>query len=174
MTRSLWLLCYYGFARWLPSSTAPGGSVGKRLRAFLASHLLAVCGDCINVERGAYFGTGQQVLLGNRSGIGISSRLIGPVTIGNDVMMGPNVLVLTANHRFEDTTRPMVEQGASEVRPVAIEDDVWIGTNVIILPGLTVHRGSVIGAGAVVTSDIPPFTVAAGNPARQIRKRGAV
>ncbi|MDH3026960.1 DapH/DapD/GlmU-related protein [Gordonia alkanivorans] len=65
----------------------------------------------------------------------------------------------------------MIEQGYSARKPVVIGDDVWIGARVIILPGVTVGRGCVIGAGSVVAKDIPEYTIAAGNPCRVIRNR---
>jgi maltose O-acetyltransferase len=65
----------------------------------------------------------------------------------------------------------MREQGKSKDRVITIENDVWIGARVIILPGIKINSGSIIGAGSVVTGDIPPFSIAAGNPAKIIRKR---
>ncbi len=65
----------------------------------------------------------------------------------------------------------MIAQGMTETKPVTIEDDVWIGTRVIILPGLTIGRGSILGAGTVVTKDIPPFSVVVGNPGRIVKNR---
>ena len=85
--------------------------------------------------------------------------------------MGPEVIILTENHRFERTDIPMRLQGRQELRPVAIHDDVWIGTRVIILPGVTVGRGAIIGAGAIVTKDIPEYAIVGGNPAKLIKYR---
>ena len=65
----------------------------------------------------------------------------------------------------------MIKQGNSETKPVIIENDVWIGANVIILPGVTIHEGSIIAAGAVVTKDVECYTIVAGNPAKVIKKR---
>jgi maltose O-acetyltransferase len=97
--------------------------------------------------------------------------LRGTITIGADVMMGPDVVILTTNHIFENTDIPMDQQGIANELPVTIEDDVWIGTRVIILPGRHIGRGSIIGAGSVVTKDIPPFAIVGGNPAKVIRYR---
>ena len=85
--------------------------------------------------------------------------------------MGPNVTVLTRNHAFSRTDIPMNQQGMSEVRPVTISDDVWIGANVIILPGVCVGRGAIIGAGAVVTKNVPEYAIVAGNPAKIVKYR---
>ncbi len=86
-------------------------------------------------------------------------------------MMGPRVTILTMNHDFSDTSRPMIEQGHTENRPVVVEDDVWIGVGVILLPGVRVGRGAVVGAGAVVTKSVAPWSVVGGNPARVIGAR---
>jgi maltose O-acetyltransferase len=169
--RLFWYIAYYGFARWLPSSRAPFGAPARRIRAWTARRLLAECGHDVNIERGAHFGGGRGIVLGDRSGIGIDSQLIGPVRLGRDVMMGPRVTILTQNHAFSDLGRPMNEQGAAEVAPVTIEDDVWIGMATIILPGVTIGTGAVVGAGSVVTKSIPPYAVSVGNPARVIRDR---
>lgn len=134
--------------------------------------MFAHAGSGINVEHGAYFGDGSRVRIGDRSGIGVNCRLHGPVVIGRNVMMGPDVVVLAVNHRFADPV-PMIDQGYDLPRPVTIEDDVWIGTRSIILPGVTIGSGAIIGAGAVVTKSVPPNSVVGGNPARLIRFREA-
>ena len=86
-------------------------------------------------------------------------------------MMGPDCLIYTVMHRFDRTDIPMREQGYTPVRPVVIGDDCWIGSRVTIMPGVTLGRGCVVGAGAVVTRDVPPYAVVAGVPARVVRYR---
>lgn len=169
--RLAWYVAYYGLARWLPEARSPGGRVARWIRGCCAQHLLSECGRDVNVERGARFGSGRGVRLGSRSGLGIDCELIGPVRVGEDVMMGPRVTILTRNHAFADTTRPMSQQGAGKIAPVTIEDDVWIGMSTIVLPGVTIGTGAVIGAGSVVSRSIPPYAVAVGNPARVVRDR---
>ncbi|MGI6030234.1 MAG: sugar O-acetyltransferase [Eubacteriales bacterium] len=90
-----------------------------------------------------------------------------PVTVGNRVLIAPNVSIYNVEHPFDPVLRgtTAVERGKS----VVIEDDVWIGGSVTILGGVTIGRGSIIGAGSVVNRDIPPGVVAAGNPCRPIR-----
>lgn len=131
--------------------------------------MLDSCGKDVNVERKALFST--RITLGDRSGIGIGASIGGRVVIGNDVMMGPNCTIYTRNHRFDDITTTMRGQGFQEERPVTIEDDVWIGGHVIILPGVTIGHGAIVGAGAVVSKDVPPYAIAAGNPARVVKYR---
>src|SRR4051812_1227833 len=168
--RFLRMAAYAGFARWLPSSAAPAGAIWRAVRRAAVAPLLAEAGTRINIEHGAYFGDGSQVRLGDRSGIGINCRLHGPVTIGRDVMMGPDVVILALSHRF-DEREPMIGQGYDEPREVVIGNDVWIGTRAIILPGIRIGDGAIVGAGSVVTRDVPTRAIVGGNPARIIRVR---
>ena len=80
-------------------------------------------------------------------------------------MMGPNCIIYTINHKTDDTSTTMRGQGFAEEKPVAIGDDVWIGGRVIILPGVHIGSHSIVGAGAVVTKNVPEWAVVAGNPA---------
>ena len=89
-----------------------------------------------------------------------------PITIGDNVLLGPKVGLYTANHALDPRERA---DGACRARPITIGDDVWIGGNVTVLPGVTIGSGSVVGGGSVVTRSIPPGVIAAGNPARVIR-----
>lgn len=91
--------------------------------------------------------------------------------VGKDVMMGPYVIIVGDNHESSRTDIPMRSQGIKKYPPVRIDDDVWVGARAIILPGLKIGRGAIIGAGAVVTKDVPPYAVCAGNPARVIKYR---
>lgn len=89
------------------------------------------------------------------------------VTIGNDVYIGPKVGLFCANHADDPTDRA---NHVVHAHPIHIEDNVWLGGHVSVLPGVTIGKNSIIGAGSVVTKDIPPNVVAAGNPCRVIRK----
>ncbi len=93
------------------------------------------------------------------------------VRIGSNVMLGQRVNINSEMHRFEDPAVPIREQGAIR-EGIVVEDDCWIGSGAIVLDGVTVGRGSVVGAGSVVTRDLPPFSIAAGVPARVIGQRG--
>lgn len=91
-----------------------------------------------------------------------------PITIGDRVMMGPNCSFYSGRH----PTDPRVRNGTNgpeDGAPITIGDDCWLGGNVTVLPGVTIGRGCTIGAGSVVTKDIPPFMIAAGNPARVLK-----
>jgi maltose O-acetyltransferase len=125
----------------------------------------------VNVEHGADFGGGSHVEIGNRSGIGIHCTVPDNIRIGNDVMMGPMVTIIGRHHRHDKTDTPMMDQGYTVSAPVEIGNDVWIGAASIIMPGIRVGNGAIIGAGAIVTRDVPDYAVVAGNPARLIRSR---
>lgn len=94
----------------------------------------------------------------------------GGVQIGNDVYTGPMVQIVAVNHVYSDPNRPIREQGIT-AKGIIIEDDVWLGANVTVVDGVTVGRGSIIGAGAVVTQNIPPYSIAVGTPARPVKNR---
>ena len=94
----------------------------------------------------------------------------GRIIIGNDVMIGPYTVMRAANHRLDDIEKSMIKQGHVPGK-ITIKDDVWLGAHVTILPNVTIGESTVIGAGSVVTSDIPPFSIAVGAPAKVIKKR---
>lgn len=89
----------------------------------------------------------------------------GGITVGNDVFIGPKVNLITINHDPNPENR-----SATYGRPIVIEDKVWIGIGSTILPGVKIGYGAIVGAGSVVTKDVPAMTVVAGNPARIVRK----
>ena len=169
LIRAFAILTYDLIAVHLPASHQKWSFGAKRLRAFCARHMLTSCGENVNVERHARFGRG--VTLGDRSGIGINASIGEQTHIGSDVMMGPDCVIYTRNHRFDRLDIPMREQGYGPVEPVEIGDDCWIGGRVTILPGVHVGNGAVIAAGAVVTQDVPPYAVVGGVPAKIICNR---
>lgn len=161
---------YNHIASRLPSSLARwGGKHYKALRANLARVYIAKCGKNVNIEPHASFN--HALCIDDNSGIGEHSEIYGDVRIGKDVMMGTNCIIYSRNHAFDRIDIPMRAQGFSQVKPVVIEDDVWIGGRVTILPGVRVGTGAVIGAGAVVTKNVPPYAVMGGNPAKVLRYR---
>ena len=109
------------------------------------------------------------VTIGDHTRIGIHCTVIGPVCIGSNVNLAQGITVTALNHNFEDTTKRIDEQGIS-TKPVVIGDDVWIGANAVILPGVTIGQHAVIAAGAVVTKDVPDYSLVAGVPAKEIKK----
>jgi len=159
------LCLYYSLLRHFPASITKYGRWVRPLRRLVCVNIFKYSGKNINVERGAFFEDGAQLEVGDNSGLGINSFIIGPVQIGKDVMMGPDVIILTSNHKFDVLDRPMRLQGHFPPRPVVISDDVWIGARAIILPGVN------IGAGTVVTKNVPDYAIVVGNPARILKYR---
>ena len=113
----------------------------------------------------AWIKIGRESLIGEYSVI----RGQGGVTIGDRVYTSPMTQIIAVNHVFDDPGKPFVEQGIT-AKGITIEDDVWLGAACVVTDGVTIGRGSVIAAGAVVTDDVPPHTVVAGVPARVIRE----
>jgi len=171
--RACWYAFYYGFAQHLPASYRfqPLGKFAKWCRAMVCKRLFRFCGERVNVEQGANFYTGWEIDIGDGSSLGIGCMVPYNLKVGKDVMMGPYVVIIGDSHQFDNLDIPMRLQGMREYPPVKIEDDVWIGTRAIILPGVRIGKGAIIGAGAVITKDIPPYAVCVGNPARIIRYR---
>lgn len=146
-------------------------SLGAKLNRLVVPHLFKRCGKQVNVRPNVYFGAGSQISIGDFSMLGADS-IIGSeaeVVIGENVLMGPRVLIYTSNHGTALGT-PMRLQ-PSVAAPVRIGNDVWIGARCIILPGVTIHDGAVVAAGAVVTRDIPSNAIAGGVPAKVIGHR---
>ncbi|SHM56839.1 Acetyltransferase (isoleucine patch superfamily) [Cyclobacterium lianum] len=115
---------------------------------------------------------GEGLKVGDQSSIGPYAYIgcSGYIEIGNNVMMSPRVSIYSENHNFGDTGRPMIEQGVTRSF-VKIEDDCWIASHAVILAGVTIGKGSVVAAGSIVTRDVPPFSLVAGNPAKVIKTR---
>lgn len=138
---------------------------------------LVSCGDYVTIGHDSQI-TPYRVSIGNRSALGEHTKILSTranVKIGNDVMFGPGVTIITGNHRTDMVGRTMISVRDDDKRPeddedVVIQDDVWIGANVTILKGVTIGTGSVVAAGSVVTKSIPSYEIW-GGPAHCIRKR---
>lgn len=140
--KKLWYALYSCTAKWLPVSWRMRSA--KKIRGFMARKVLKSAGENINIERGACFTTGTSI--GSNSSIGINCHIqAGDVTIGDNVLMGPDILIYTTNHETKSIDIPICQQGDTTPKPVVIEDDVWIGARAIILPGVTIAHGSVVG-----------------------------
>lgn len=121
----------------------------------------------LRLLRACGFHLGRDVYIAD--GLIIVEELSGPekLTIGDRVSMAPRVMLVLSSHPNESRIRPFAPTARGDI---TIEDDAWIGACAVILPGVTIGRGAVVGAGSVVTSDVPPLTIVAGQPAKPVRK----
>ncbi len=140
-----------------------GVAIGRQFT--LGAYCEIVCQD---PERGSNITIGNRVAL--NTGVIVNADCGGRISIGNDVLLGPGVVLRAASHCFKDLNVPIRDQGHVP-GVIVIEEDVWLGANVVVLPDVRIGRSSVVGAGSVVTKDIPPFSVAVGVPAKVIRSR---
>jgi len=146
------------------------GAVPGRTGCWLRNRLMPYRhGAEVTVWNRVHLERPSRLVLGSRVSINRGSLLHagGGIRIGSDVLIGPNVTIYSQNHRYQGVG-PVGGQGYNSAA-VVIEDLVWLAASVIVLPGVTVGRGSVVAAGSVVTKDVPPGVLVAGNPARAIR-----
>lgn len=147
-------------------------STKARLRAFFWGLFFNKIGKNNVIGDNFYCSAPHNVSLG--SNIGINKDVIldghGKLTISDDVMIGYRATIMTTNHGFKRLDIPMGKQ-ALFFKSVFIDEDVWIGAHAIILPGVTIGKGSIIGAGSVVTKNVKPYSIVGGVPAKLIRKR---
>jgi maltose O-acetyltransferase len=138
-------------------------------RQTILDQLLGQIGQDSIIEPPFYCVYGQNTYLGDHVFLNVSCTILdcNEVRIGNHVMIGPNVQIYTAAHVLEAEAR---NQGWEVAKPIVVEDNVWLGGGAILLPGVTVGRNAVVGAGAVVSRDVPADTVVTGNPAKVIRE----
>ena len=169
LRKTLCKVLYTGVGRNLPASNSSFNIGQRRIRQALARKIIANMGENVNIEKGARFA--DNIHIGNYSGIGINSYVGSGTTIGDHVMMGPDCLIYTVQHEHSSTDVPMDSQGMTPVSPVIIGDDVWLGARVIIMPGVKIGNGVIVGAGAVVTKDVPDYSVVAGVPAKIVKSR---
>ncbi|WP_244930572.1 sugar O-acetyltransferase [Nocardioides sp. W7] len=141
----------------------------KPLRRRLLEELLGAIGEDTEIRPPLYVDYGSQLRIGARSFVnfGLMALDVAAITIGDDVQIGPNVQLLTPTHPVEPGPRRDKWEAA---QPITIGDNVWLGGGVIVCPGVSIGADTVVGAGSVVTKDLPAGVVAVGNPARVIRK----
>lgn len=138
-------------------------------RRALLSELLGAFGPDSEIRPPFRCDYGYQTFIGARTfaNFGLLALDVATITIGDDVQIGPNVQLLTPIHPIEPGPRRDKWEAA---KPIVIGDNVWLGGGVIVCPGVTIGANTVVGAGAVVTKDLPANVVAVGNPARVIRQ----
>jgi acetyltransferase-like isoleucine patch superfamily enzyme len=144
--------------------------IRRRTRMDVMPWNLFAIGDDSTIEDFATVNNGVgDVVIGDRTRIGLGNTIIGPVRIGNDIMFAQNIVVSGLNHGYEDIHTPISVQPTS-TKEIIIEDEVWIGANSVIVAGVTVGKHAVVAAGSIVTKDVPPYTIVAGNPAKQLKQ----
>jgi galactoside O-acetyltransferase len=164
-------MCWYRY-RWKKPANV-------RIRAFsefIHSKNILFLGNA-SLGKSAFFSAqGGEIEIGNNFSCNVNVHINasggGKLSISDDVMIGPNVVIRTANHGFDSTDTPYNKQGHNYA-DIVIGKNVWIGANVVILNNIEIGDNSIIGAGAIVTKDIPKNVVAGGVPAIPLRKLNA-
>ena len=135
----------------------------------IMSRLLGSIGSKYEIRAPFYCDYGFNISIGDNFFSNFNTVFIdcSRIVIGNNVMFGPNCCIDGAGHPTDTVRR---NEGYEYAYPITIEDDVWLGSGVHIMPGITIGRGCVIGAGSIVTKDIPPYSLAVGNPCHVIRE----
>jgi galactoside O-acetyltransferase len=150
----------------------PAGALLKDARSMTIGPRFGLSEGCMlfcqDAERGSQLEIGADV--GLNVGVMINADCGGRIVIGDRVLIGPYTVIRAANHRIDDAGAPILEQGHKS-GTIVIEDDVWLGAHVTVLPDVRIGRGAVIGAGSVVSRDVPALAIAAGAPAVVLRYR---
>lgn len=154
-----------------PEDYRPYSLFFPKIRQILVSNYLKSCGRDLRVKTGAEISPNSSV--GNHSELGTRSMIQANVTIGDHVIMGPDIKIYSRNHRAERLDVPIQQQGKHYLS-TQIGNDVWIGANVIITAGVTVGNHCIVAAGAVVTKDVPDFAVVGGVPAKILKMRNTI
>ena len=161
-------LIYICLAKHLPDGLGPIGRVANMLRRTVTRPLLKRPAKTFSIDAGSDYGNGCCLEISEHTNIGPNFSLTGSgtVTFGEHVAMGKECMFITQNHRY-------LEEGYDgfEIRDIVVGNNVWFGHRVIVLPGIRIGDHTIIGAGAVVTKDVPEYAIVAGNPARVIKFR---
>jgi len=170
--------------------------IGIKIRSLIYSRLFKSCGTNVTIAENVLINRHKDIIVGNNFTINRYSSIFvginggklsigdncyigsfciisshrGSIEIGNDVMLANGVFLEPANHKYSDLTKPMRLQG-HDVGKIIIEDDVWIGNNCVVLKNVRIGKGSIIGAGSVVTKNVEPYSIMGGVPAKLIKKR---
>jgi acetyltransferase-like isoleucine patch superfamily enzyme len=160
-----WQLMRRGaFARWPLHGNVLEALREQRLQ--IGEHVLFEPGVWLTAPDGARIRIGQGTFLN----LGVMIASAGVVEVGEHCMFANGCFITDADHRFDDPKRPVPWQGFTSKGPTRVGDNVWCGAHVVITGGVTVGERCVIGANSVVTQDIPPFSIAAGVPAKVLRR----
>ena len=156
---------FYGLVKYIPS---PIGDIGRYL---FSKPFMKKMGK-VRIYEGTTIWYPYRIEIGSHTTLNefVYISGYGGISIGSGVRIGNRTTILTSDHFYEDPDVPIYQQGITTKGGVKIADDVFIGANVTVLDGVSIGTHSVIGAGSVVTKDVPSYCVAAGNPARVIRR----
>jgi len=138
--------------------------------ASIRNHKNISIGDNVIINKNVIIWV-ESLSLGNNIQINPNTCIYGRVIIGSNVMIAPNCMIASGNHDIEINNEPMITQKCTTKGPIRIGDDVWIASNSVLLDGISVGNGAIIGAGSIVTKDVPPMAIVIGNPAKIIRYR---
>lgn len=140
-------------------------------RQAILRELIGDLGDGVRIRAPFQCDYGTYISIGANTFVNFGAVFLdaAPITVGRDVQIGPHVQLLTPLHELDAERR---RAGWEKGRPIVIGDNVWLGGGVIVCPGVTIGANTVVGAGAVVTKDLPPGVLAVGNPARVLRELG--
>lgn len=164
------IIFYYAFFYNLPHSRYFSGF--SKLRSLYYSYVLKICPyhSSTKIENRVYISDTSDIRIGKNCRINENIFIQGAY-IGNNVMIAPNVSILSKTHHHDDVSIPMIMQGETVSNAPIICDDVWIGRNAVVMPGVNIGKGAIVGAAAVVTKDVEPFSIVGGVPARFIKYR---
>ncbi len=142
--------------------------IPRAIRGIGAHLFFEHCGKGVDIGKRAK--VSSRLSIGDRSGIGDRCYIQGPVIMGNDIMMAPEVAIIATNHDHDRIDIPMGQQGHTD-KTIEIGDDCWLGYRAIICAGVKIGKGTIVAAGAIVTKDVPEYSIVAGVPARVIKSR---
>lgn len=169
MNKAIGYFTYVFLGSWLPHyQLHHTWKIAKIIRSFCGTLMFIKCGK--NTDIGRHISFSSNIELGNNSSIGDFAHIQGSLIVGDNVMIAPHCAFIATDHNISDTTVPMNTQGDYN-KTIVIDDDVWIGYGVIILKGVHIGKGAVCAAGAVVTKDVPSYTIVGGVPAKVIKRR---
>ncbi|NVK05601.1 MAG: acyltransferase [Flavobacteriia bacterium] len=151
-------------------SKGKGAKICRRVRMDVLPHRKFHIGANSTIEDFSVINNGVgDVHIGDRTRIGIGNTVIGPAIIEDDVIFAQHVTLSGLNHEYRDVHTPIHQQPINTA-PIHIKSGAWIAANSVITAGVTIGKNSVVAAGSVVTKDVPDYSIAAGNPAKVIKK----
>jgi len=168
---------------WKTVLNSSGGKIGRRVKFYEGVRLACnqpgamSIGDNVRILRNVTIATcgSGKISIGNNVHIGEGTIIQSgdEIVIRDNVIIGPQNIIVDFDHVYRDKDTPIIKQGHN-AKKILIEEDAWVSSHCSVIKGTVIGRGSVVGAGAVVNKDIPPFSVACGVPAKVIKKRGEI